>query len=50
MRYKVIDKVSDEVLEEIEESKAFFQVRTSDLATAYLVYDNHESFSSKNIE
>ncbi|XP_057804983.1 uncharacterized protein LOC131020283 isoform X2 [Salvia miltiorrhiza] len=26
VRYKVIDKINDEVLEEIEESKAFFQV------------------------
>lgn len=28
VRYKVINKINDEVLEEIEESKAFFQVRT----------------------
>lgn len=26
VRYKVIDKLNDKVLEEIEESKAFFQV------------------------
>lgn len=26
--YKVINKITNEVLEEIEESKAFFQVRT----------------------